>query len=83
MPPLLWGILLLPFAGKLRRAGKRMGRTMLLLLLLTPGAAGVAGLTGCGTNNGFFGQPQKAYNITVTVTAGSLSHSTHLTLTVQ
>jgi sugar lactone lactonase YvrE len=83
MPPLLWGILLLPFAGKLRRAGKRMGRTMLLLLLLTAGAAGIAGLTGCGTNNGFFGQPQKAYNITVTVTAGSLSHSTHLTLTVQ
>jgi sugar lactone lactonase YvrE len=83
MPLMLWGILLLPFAGKLRRAGKRTGRTISLLLLLTAGAAGIAGLTGCGTNNGFFGQPQKAYNITVTVTAGSLSHSTHLTLTVQ
>jgi sugar lactone lactonase YvrE len=83
MPSVLWGILLLPFAGKLRRAGKRMGRTISLLLLLTAGAAGIAGLAGCGTNNGFFGQPQKAYNVTVTVTAGSLSHSTHLTLTVQ
>jgi len=83
MPLMLWGILLLPFAGKLRRAGKRTGRTISLLLLLTAGAAGIAGLSGCGTNNGFFGQPQKAYNITVTVTAGSLSHSTHLTLTVQ
>jgi hypothetical protein len=80
LPPLLWGLLLLPVAGKLRRAGKRMGSTICLLLLL---AAGAAAMTGCGTGNGFFAQQPKAYTVTVTVTAGSLSHSTNVTLTVQ
>jgi hypothetical protein len=80
LPPLLLGLLLLPFAGKLRRAGKRLGSTICLLLLL---AAGAAAMTGCAGGNGFFAQPQKAYTVVVTVTAGSLSHSTNVTLTVQ
>jgi hypothetical protein len=80
--PLLLSLLLLPLAGKLRRAGKRMS-TILLLVLLTAGAATATGLTGCGAGNGFFAQPQKTYVVTVTVTAGSLSHSTNVTLTVQ
>jgi ABC-type glycerol-3-phosphate transport system substrate-binding protein len=60
-----------------------MGRTVSLMLLLAAGMAAVTGLSGCGSSNGFFGQPQKTYDVTVTVTAGSLSHSTNLTLTVQ
>ena len=80
---MLWGILLLPFAGKLRRAGKRMGGTISLLLLLATGAAAMTALNGCGSTNGFFGQPQKVYIVTVTVTAGTLSHSTNVTLTVE
>jgi hypothetical protein len=40
-------------------------------------------LGGCGSTNGFFGQPQKTYIVTVTVTTGTLSHSTNVTLTVQ
>jgi hypothetical protein len=83
LPAMLWGILLLPFAGKLRRAGKRMGRTISLLLLLATSAAAMTALSGCGPTNGFFGQPQKTYIVTVTVTTGTLSHSTNVTLTVQ
>jgi hypothetical protein len=83
VPPLLWGVLLLPFAGKLRRCGKRMGRTIFWLWLLAAGAAAVTGLNGCASGNGFFGQPPKTYTVTVTVTAGTLSHSTNLTLTVE
>jgi hypothetical protein len=82
-PRLLLGLLLLPFAGKLRRIGERMGRAIFWLWLLTAGAAAITGLSGCASGNGFFGQPQKTYSVTVTVTAGTLSHSTDLTLTVQ
>jgi ABC-type glycerol-3-phosphate transport system substrate-binding protein len=60
-----------------------MSRKVLLMLLLAAGMAATAGLGGCGSSNGFFGQPQSSYNVTVTVTAGSLSHSTNLTLNVQ
>lgn len=83
--PLLLGVLLVPFAGKLRRVGKRMGTGILCLWLLAVGAAAIAALSGCASGNGFFGQPQKTYTVTVTVTVtgGTLSHSTDLTLTVQ
>ena len=80
-PHSLWGIVLLPFAGKLRRRGKRMGRTIFCLWLLA--AAAITGLNGCASGNGFFGQQPKTYAVTVTVTAGTLSHSTNLTLTVE
>jgi hypothetical protein len=83
LPPLLWGTLLLPFAGGLRRGGKRRGRTIsLLLLLATMGV--MLGLSSCATS-GFFapGPQQESYIITVTATSGTLSHSTTLTLTVK
>jgi hypothetical protein len=60
-----------------------MSRMICQLLLLATSAAAMAGVTGCGGSNGFFAQPQKAYTVVVTVTAGSLSHSTNVTLTVQ
>jgi hypothetical protein len=83
VPTVLWGILLLPFAAKWRRAGKQLGRAISLLLLLAVGAAALAGLSGCGTSNGFFDQQQKSYVVTVTLTSGALSHSTNVTLTVE
>jgi hypothetical protein len=83
VPPLLWGVLLVPFAGKLRRAGKRMGRTLSLLLILTASAVAMIGLSGCVSGNGFFSQAPQTYTVTVTLTAGNLSHATNLTLTVQ
>jgi hypothetical protein len=83
VPPVAWGILLLPFVGRLRRAGRRLAGKLAVLLVLAAGVAVTAGLSGCGTQNGFNGQAQQQYTITVTVTTGSLSHATNLTLTVQ
>jgi hypothetical protein len=45
--------------------------------------AAVAGLSGCGSTGGFFGQAQKSYTVTVTATSGALSHTTNVTLTVE
>lgn len=82
-PPLLWGILLLPFIGRLRRAGKRLGRKLSVLLLIVIGVAAMAGLSGCNSTSGFFDQLTNSYTIAVTGTSGTLSHSTSVTLTVQ
>ena len=83
IPPLLWSLLLLPFVGRLRRARNWPGQTAVVLLMLTGGLIAMTGLSGCGGNNGFFGQQQKTYAITITATSGTLSHSTTVTLTVQ
>jgi hypothetical protein len=83
LAPVSLALLLLPFAGRMRRAGKRMGRMISLLLLLMIGATAMTALSGCGSTDGYFGQPQKAYSITVTATAGNVSRSTNLTITVQ
>ena len=81
--PVLWGILLLPFAVSLRRAGKRMARMSSLLLILIAGAAAIAGLNGCNRGNGFFAQAPQSYDLTITVTTGALAHSTHISLNVE
>jgi hypothetical protein len=81
--PVLWGVLLLPFIGKLRRVGKRLGRTLSILLLAGASMAAIAGLSGCGSTSGFFGRQVKTYTISETVTSGSLSRSTSFTLTVE
>lgn len=81
-PMMAWAILLLPFAGELRRLGKRKGSPILPLLLLLTAIGGTIGLSSCGSS-GFFAPNQKTYTITVTATAGTLSHSTTLTLTVK
>jgi len=83
LPLLLWAILLLPFAGKLRRAGKRLGRAISLLLLLGLGMGAMVGLSGCGSTSGLFSQQQRTYTVVVTATVGTLSHSTTILLTVE
>jgi len=89
LAPFSLALLLLPFAGGMRRRGNQIGRTISLLLMLLIGATAMATLSGCGSNNGYFGQPQQTYTITATVTAGTagtagaVSRSTNLTLTVQ
>jgi hypothetical protein len=83
LAPFALALLLLPFAGRLRRAGRRFGRTVSLLLLLGAGLAAAAGLSGCGSASGFFGQQQTTYTVTVTGSSGALSHSTTVTLTVE
>ncbi len=72
-------LLLLPFVGRLRRAGKRFSRMLPILLLLIAGLAAAVGLSGC---IGRFGPPQ-IYTVTVTATSGTLSHTSNVTLTVE
>jgi sugar lactone lactonase YvrE len=81
-PAFAWAVLLLPFAGGLRRFARRGARPLLPMLLLLAAGGGTLLLSGCGSS-GFFAPNQKTYIITVTATSGTLSHSTTLTLTVQ
>ena len=77
--PLSLGILLLPFARRLRRTGRRLSRAVLPLLLLMATLA-VAGLSGCASVSGFLGQ---TYAVTVTGTSGTQSQSTTVALIVK
>jgi sugar lactone lactonase YvrE len=83
LPPVALGLLLLPLVGLRRRLGETLGRTIFTLFLLVAGASAMAGLSGCGTSSGFFGQGEKTYNVLIIATSGSLSHSTSVALTVQ
>ena len=84
MAPLALGLLLLPFAGRMRNAGKRLGRAASALLLLAAAMIAVPGLSGCGSTNNITGPTQQPQTYTVTVigTSGTLSESTTVTLTV-
>jgi hypothetical protein len=82
LAPLALGLFLLPFARRMRKAGRRMSWYVVLLMLV--GLSAMAGLSGCGGNgSGYFGQSSKTYTVTVTGTSGLLSHSTSFTLTVE
>jgi hypothetical protein len=78
--PLLWCLLLFPFAQNLRRRFSRLRQTVSVLFLL---AMGLFVLAGCGSSNGYFNQHAQTYTITGMVTSGALSHSTTITLTVE
>ncbi len=85
MAPLALGLLLLPFAGRLRNAGKRLGRAASALLLLAAAMIAVPGLSGCGSTNSIVSPTQQTqtYTVTVTGTSGMLSESTTFTLMVK
>ena len=72
-------LLLLPFVARFRRAGKRFGRMLSVLLLLIAGMAAVVGMDGC---IGRISPPQ-SYKVVVTATSGTLSHTSNVTLTVE
>ena len=74
--PLALGLMLLPFAGRMRRTACRLNRQVVLGLI---SAALAVGLTGC---SGVSLTPQ-TFSITITAAAGSLSHSVTASLTVQ
>ncbi len=84
LAPVALALLLLPFAGRMRRAGKKLGRAMSILLLIVAAITATMGLSGCGASgSGFFAQSPKSYSLTVTGTSGAVSRSTNLTLTVE
>jgi hypothetical protein len=70
-------LILLPFAGRLRKAAKRIRNLAVLALV---GIALAAGLNGCGGGGKLKSQ---SYSMTVTATSGGLSHTLPLKLTVQ
>jgi hypothetical protein len=83
LAPLSLALILLPFAGRLRRAGRRMGRALSAVLLLAASMAAMAGISGCGSSSGFFAQQQQTYAVSITGTAGALLHSATVSLTVE
>ena len=74
--PLLLGMLLLPFARRMRKAGRKL----LLLVVMAFSLAGVFGVTGCAAHNGFYAT--KSYTVTITLTAGSVTKVSYVTLNV-
>ena len=89
LAPAVFAMLLLPFAGGLRRAfrqsqpSSRYPRFFGVVLLILSCTAAVAGLSGCGsTRSGYLAQRSQTYTVTITATSGSLSHATTVSLTV-
>ena len=81
--PYALALLLLPFAGRLRRAAKGMGRMLVILLMAGASLVAIACVSGCGSSVGFFGQQQATHTVTITATSGSLVHTSPVTLTVE
>jgi hypothetical protein len=72
--------LLLPLA-LMRRSRRKLLPMLALLMMLS---AGAFCMSGCGSGaNGYFGQAEQNYNVTVTGTSGSKTHTANLTLQVQ
>ncbi|HWE84382.1 MAG TPA: hypothetical protein VG267_05525 [Terracidiphilus sp.] len=69
------GLVLLPMAGRLRRAGRRW----LLAAVIAWSAAMAIGVSACGDVS----YTPHSYTLTVTGQAGNLSHATTVTLTVE
>jgi hypothetical protein len=82
--PVALSFLLLPLAG-LKRARRRMPRLFLALGMTALSLGAILGLSGCGTNNGFFEQSPQTYTVAVTATdiKTGATASTNVTLTVQ
>lgn len=72
--PVALGLVLLPFAGRLR---KRSRRWCVLVLLAVSAALVAAGASGCG------GLRPQSFTMSVTAASGGLSHSTAVQITVQ
>jgi hypothetical protein len=73
--PVALGLILLPFAGRLRKGRAKLAR---LSMLVIAGALLAVGLTGCGAI-----LSSQSFSFTVTAASGSLSHSVAPQLTVQ
>ncbi len=82
-PPVALGLLLVPLAWRMRRARRVFGRSASWMVLAVAAILAASALSGCGSGYGFFGNQSSSYSLTVTATAGTLTHLTNVTLTVQ
>jgi formate hydrogenlyase subunit 3/multisubunit Na+/H+ antiporter MnhD subunit len=73
--PVALGLVLLPFARRLRRAR----RWLQVLLLVMAGAAVAAGVSACGS----FSYTPQNFSVTVAASSGNLSHTATVKLTVK
>jgi hypothetical protein len=82
--PIALGLILLPFAGRLRRTARGLTGTVCLLVI---GLGLAAGLTSCGGSGGSGGGGSEGtpetYILTVTASAGPLSNVSTVELVVQ
>ncbi len=84
--PLALGLILLPFAGRMKRVSRRLNRMGCVLVLGVVGLAFAFGITACG--GGGSGtkttSPQpRTYTLTVAANSGALSNTFNVTLVVQ
>jgi large repetitive protein len=74
--------LLLFGVGSMRKRRRALRGLFYLLVLIGAGTA-TSMMSGCDSPNGFFTQSPQNYTVTITATAGSLEHTTTVTLNVQ
>lgn len=87
LAPMALALLLLPFAGRMRRVSRSWkGRAWVVVLALA-GMVFAGSLTACGGgsggSSGSGGATPQTYSLTITATSGSLSQTTTTNLTVQ
>jgi hypothetical protein len=80
--PVALGLIVLPFAGRLRRTVRPWKEMTCWLVLVLAGAALAVGLTGC-VGSSTPPPPPQNYTLTITAASGSLSHSTTVILAVE
>jgi sugar lactone lactonase YvrE len=83
LAPFSLAFILLPFAGRLRRTGKKLGGMLSVLLVLIAGLSAMAAMSGCVASTNYKGEDPQTDTVTVTASAGALSHSAQVSLTIQ
>jgi hypothetical protein len=84
LAPLALALLLLPFAGRQRRSGRRLNRMASLVLLLAAGAVIMVGVSGCSSLVVSDLQNIHTYqNVSISGSAGALTNTSTVTLTVE
>jgi hypothetical protein len=81
-PPVLFALLALIGMGAVRRRSRALRRLLSIVVLLAGGAVATL-VSGCGGTGGFFAQAPRNYTVTIAATAGSIQHSTTVTLDLQ
>jgi hypothetical protein len=82
--PISFAVAMLLCIGGLKRNRKYLRRTLCAAIVVLAGGIATL-LSGCGGSSGAnqTGSTPQSYTITVTATAGSLQHSTNVTLTIE